>query len=86
MGEKSAFSGRKIRLNNNTAIMGPTEQRAIRPKLSWEDCLVPRRVDTPTPKAIIKGTVMGPVVTPPESKATAKKSGGAKKANAKAMP
>ena len=30
---------------------------------------------TPTPSAIMNGTVMGPVVTPPESKATAQKSG-----------
>ena len=30
---------------------------------------------TPTPSAMMKGTVMGPVVTPPESKATDRKSG-----------
>ena len=30
----------------------------------------------PTPSAIIKGTVIGPVVTPPESNATARKSPG----------
>ena len=32
---------------------------------------------------MMKGTVMGPVVTPPESKATARKSLGAKAARAK---
>ena len=37
----------------------------------------------PTPSAIIKGTVMGPVVTPPESKATARKSAGTRKASTK---
>ena len=35
--------------------------------------------ERPTPIAIIKGTVMGPVVTPPESNATAIKSAGAAK-------
>lgn len=34
--------------------------------------------DTPTPRAMMNGTVMGPVVTPPESKATLKKSFGRK--------
>ena len=37
----------------------------------------------PTPKLMMKGTVMGPVVTPPASKATARKSGGAKNARIK---
>lgn len=32
----------------------------------------------PVPSAIRKGTVMGPVVTPPESKATAKNALGTK--------
>lgn len=36
--------------------------------------------DTPTPRAMMNGTVMGPVVTPPESKATLKKSFGTKAA------
>ena len=85
IGWNTAFSGRKIRLSSSTAMMGPMEQRAISPKLSWEECLVPRNAETPTPKAMIKGTVIGPVVTPPESKATARKSGGAKKAIPKAI-
>ena len=29
--------------------------------------------ETPTPSAMINGTVIGPVVTPPESNATAQK-------------
>ena len=39
--------------------------------------------DTPKPSAMMKGTVIGPVVTPPESKATARKSLGAKAAKVK---
>lgn len=40
---------------------------------------------TPTPRAMMNGTVMGPVVTPPESKAMARKSSGTKKATANTM-
>ena len=36
--------------------------------------------ETPRPRAMMKGTVMGPVVTPPESKAMARKSPGIKAA------
>ena len=50
------------------------EHSATRPKLSVCAWLSLRMEDTPTPSAMIKGTVMGPVVTPPESKATARKS------------
>ena len=39
--------------------------------------------ETPTPRAMMKGTVMGPVVTPPESKATARNSFGTKAARRK---
>ena len=58
--------------------MGPREHRAIMPKL-----LVPAFSDLPMearprPRAMMKGTVMGPVVTPPESKATARNSWGTK--------
>ena len=41
--------------------------------------------DNPAPKAIIKGTLKGPVVTPPESKARGTNSGGVKKATRKAI-
>ena len=51
------------------------EHRATRPKLSPPACLSLRTALTPTPRAMIKGTVMGPVVTPPESKAMDQKSG-----------
>ena len=53
--------------------MGPTEHRATRPKESLAAWRSFRMAAMPTPSAMIKGTVMGPVVTPPESKATAKK-------------
>ena len=45
----------------------------------------PRAPATPRPKASIKGTVIGPVVTPPESKATAINSLGTKIAIRKTM-
>ena len=50
-------------------MIGPTEQSAIRPKLFSFAFLPPMAPATPTPSAMMKGTVMGPVVTPPESKA-----------------
>ena len=46
------------------------EQSATRPKLSASAFESLRMEATPTPSAMMKGTVMGPVVTPPESKAT----------------
>ena len=57
---------------------GPTEHSATRPKLSSPALPSLRVEETPMPRAIIKGTVMGPVVTPPESNATARKSPGSK--------
>ena len=39
-----------------------------------------RMAEMPTPSAMMNGTVMGPVVTPPESNATARNSGGTKNA------
>ena len=63
-----------------TARIGPTEHRATRPKLSSAAWRSLRMADTPTPRAMINGTVIGPVVTPPESKATLKKSFGTKAA------
>ena len=66
-------------------MMGPMEHRATRPKLSPPASLSLRTALTPTPSAMIKGTVMGPVVTPPESKATAQKSGDTKPASTNTM-
>ena len=54
--------------------MGPTLHRATRPKLSLVAFLSLRTEARPTPRAMMKGTVMGPVVTPPESKDTGIKS------------
>ena len=63
-----------------------TEHSATRPKLSSAAWRSPRIADTPTPSAMIKGTVMGPVVTPPESKATARNSRGTKAASTNTRP
>ena len=54
----------------STASTGPMEHRATIPKLFSLLRRSPKTWDTPTPRAMRKGTVMGPVVTPPESKAT----------------
>ena len=56
-----------------TASTGPMEHRATRPKLSALAFSSLRIDATPTPSAMINGTVIGPVVTPPESNATDKK-------------
>ena len=66
--------------------MGPTEHMATRPKLSSAAWRSPRMAETPTPSAMMKGTVMGPVVTPPESNATARNSLGTKAASTKMIP
>ena len=57
--------------------------RATRPKLSMVEFLSLRTEAMPTPNAIMKGTVMGPVVTPPESKDTGIKPLGANSARVK---
>ncbi len=58
--------------------MGPTEHRDTSPKLSSAACLSFLIEEIPTPMAMINGTVIGPVVTPPESNATAINSFGTK--------
>ena len=65
--------------------MGPMEHKATRPKLSVLAFSSLRMEATPTPSAIIKGTVIGPVVTPPESKATDRKSGSDRAASTNTM-
>ena len=53
-------------------------QRATRPKLC-SPVLLPFLLEArPAPSAIINGTVIGPVVTPPESNAVGINSSGAK--------
>ena len=63
-----------------TAKMGPMDESATRPKLSSAAWRSLRMAEMPTPSAMMNGTVMGPVVTPPESNATARNSGGTKNA------
>ena len=48
------------------------EAKAINPNDASLSLFLDSNDDTPTPKAIKKGTVIGPVVTPPLSKAKAK--------------
>lgn len=57
----------------NTVIMGPIKQREIKPKLSSSDVLSARMDANPSPKAMTKGTIIGPVVTPPDSQAMERK-------------
>ena len=49
--------------------MGPIEHKAINPKESLEEFFLERDAAKPIPMAKINGTDIGPVVTPPESKA-----------------
>ena len=54
---------------------GPMEHSATRPKESSWASLLALTFATPMPRARMKGTVIGPVVTPPESKAMGTNSG-----------
>ena len=76
-------------LNNitkiSTARIGPMEHIETRPKLSSSACLSLRIAEIPIPNAIMKGTVIGPVVTPPESNATERKSCDTKGVNPKTI-
>ena len=60
--------------NAITAKTGPTEQSETKPKLFSPAFLPPILCDMPMPSAIMNGTVIGPVVTPPLSKASGMKS------------
>ena len=53
-----------------TDRMGPIEHSAVMPKLSDLEFLSLRMDAAPAPSDMIKGTLIGPVVTPPESNAT----------------
>lgn len=53
----------------STESIGPIEHSATRPKLSASAERSLRIMETPSPIARINGTVIGPVVTPPESNA-----------------
>ena len=58
-----------------TARIGPILHIATIPKLSDCEPLLPPSEARPMPSAIMNGTVIGPVVTPPESNETGIKSG-----------
>ena len=78
--------GSKQMLKIRTERIGPILQRAMRPKLfscAFFELLI---TAIPAPSAIIKGTVIGPVVTPPESKAAGIKLFGAKNARIMTAP
>ena len=76
---KCVLGGKHIGLKISTERIGPMLQRETRPKLSLEFFVLFIEA-RPAPSAIINGTVIGPVVTPPESNAVGTKSSGAKKA------
>ena len=61
------------------ASIGPTEHSATSPKESSDALESLRIAAMPMPKLMMNGTVMGPVVTPPESNATERKLSGARK-------
>ena len=58
------------RLRINTASTGPAEHKAIKPNEFCPALRPPIVWAIPMPSAIINGTVIGPVVTPPESNAS----------------
>ena len=75
----SAFGLKQI-LKINTDKIGPILHKDTKPKLSSPECLFLLVDAIPAPSAMINGTVIGPVVTPPESKAVGTKVFGTKKA------
>ena len=70
----------KNKLSIITEIIGPTDERAINPKLVSSPFFDFLFADKPSPKAIKKGTDIEPVVTPPASYITGTNSCGTKKA------
>ena len=78
IGEKTASVGLKKQPRIRTASIGPMLESATRPKLSLAEFLSLLIEARPTPIAMMNGTVIGPVVTPPESNATEIKSLGMK--------
>lgn len=74
----SPTSPPEIRPIAATAAMGPMEARPTMPKPLSSPSFFLVVAATPRPKAMIKGTVTGPVVAPPESKAMPTKVGSTK--------
>ena len=60
--------------SSRTERIGPIEHSATRPKLSASARSSLLTLETPSPIARMNGTVIAPVVTPPESKAMQRKS------------
>ena len=85
LSETSPLPGQK-NPSKRTDSIGPTEQSATSPKLSASALLSLRIFATPTPSASMNGTVIGPVVTPPESNAIPRKSASVKAARQNIMP
>ena len=71
-------STRVIIPSTSTEIIGPIEQSPVIPKESSSPSLSLLMATIPVPIDIINGTVIGPVVTPPESNANGRKSSGKK--------
>ena len=69
-----------------TAIIGPIEHNAVRPNPSVSAPLSLLIAATPVPIAIMKGTLIGPVVTPPESNAKGMNADGTKYDSIKTVP
>ena len=69
------------RPKRTTASMGPMDAMPMSPKLSSSADRSLRTEKIPTPSAMMKGTVICPVVAPPESKARATKTGEILEAN-----
>ena len=74
------FSGLTIIPKIITEIIGPIEQSAVKPNPSVSAFLSLRIDATPVPIAIMNGTLIGPVVTPPESNANGTNVSGTKNA------
>ena len=74
--DASMLSGWKIIPRIIIDIIGPIEHKAVKPKPSVSAPLSLRIAATPVPIAIINGTLIGPVVTPPESNASGTKVSG----------
>ena len=83
MVEPFASCGEKKMPSSRTARTEPTLHSAIRPKESDWEFLSLRREVRPIPIAMMNGTVIGPVVTPPESKDTGMKTFGTSAASRK---
>jgi hypothetical protein len=79
-GSRVSRRAARTKPESRTARMGKTEAMVTTPKAS----ATPARWPMPRPAAMTSGTVMGPVVTPPQSQAMAVISSEEKKVSASA--